>query len=151
MPFQKGHKLARGSNGQIRHDVTLEMISQLNEVCKNIDGSPSKRRKLHRLVHNLITKATIGDDRIGPDGKIIEGTGDTTAILAIIDRIEGRPSQKIVGHDDGPVKKAFPAAFDVNSEIIIPNFQPVRLSGFRSRKENLWIGGCLGAGDCLFQ
>jgi hypothetical protein len=41
--------------------------------------------------------------------------------------------------------KAFPAAFDVKSEIIIPNFQPVRLSGFRSRKENFRIGGCLGA------
>jgi hypothetical protein len=47
--------------------------------------------------------------------------------------------------------KAFLAAFHVNSEIIIPNFQPVRLSGFRSRKENFWVGGCLGAGDCLFQ
>jgi hypothetical protein len=47
--------------------------------------------------------------------------------------------------------KAFAAAFDVNSEIIIPNFQPVRLSGLRSRKENFWIGGCLGSGDCLFQ
>ena len=47
--------------------------------------------------------------------------------------------------------KAFPAAFDVNSEIVIPNFQPVRLSGLRSRKENFWIGECLGAGDCLSQ
>jgi hypothetical protein len=52
MPFQKGHKFSPGSNGQKRHDVTLEMISQLNEVCKNIDGTPSKRNrnKLHRLL-----------------------------------------------------------------------------------------------------
>jgi hypothetical protein len=48
MPFQKGHKFSPGSNGQLRHDVTLEIISQLNEVCKNIDGSRTNRNKLHR-------------------------------------------------------------------------------------------------------
>jgi hypothetical protein len=96
-------------------------------VCKNIDGSPSKRRKLHRLVHNLITKATIGDDRIGPDGKIIEGTGDTTAILAIIDRIEGRPSQKIVGHDDGPVKVEFKTIEEVHMFLLERGIDAMRV------------------------
>jgi hypothetical protein len=32
MPFQKGHKFSPGSNGQIRRDATIELISQLNDV-----------------------------------------------------------------------------------------------------------------------
>jgi len=47
--------------------------------------------------------------------------------------------------------KVFPAAFDVNSEIIIPNFRPGPAQWVRSKKENFWSGGCPGAGDCLFQ
>ena len=39
---------------------------------------------------NLITQATTA--------------GDLTAILAIYDRLEGRPSQKIVGPDNGPLQ-----------------------------------------------
>jgi hypothetical protein len=39
------------------------------------------------------------------DGNIIkEGTGDLAAIQEIINRLEGRPSQRIVGPDNGPVK-----------------------------------------------
>jgi hypothetical protein len=83
--ISKGHKFSPGVNGQLRRDATLELISQLNEVIKSGDGT--KRPKLHRLIRNLITKATTGDDKIGKNGEIIEGTGDLTAILAIIDRL----------------------------------------------------------------
>jgi hypothetical protein len=63
-------------------------VTQLNELIKNYDGS--KRTKLHRLIKNLITKATTGDDVLDKNGNIVkEGTGDLTAILAIIDRLEG--------------------------------------------------------------
>jgi hypothetical protein len=48
--------------------------------------------KLHRLVKNLITQATTGADVVDEHGKVIhEGAGDLTAILAIYDRLEGRP------------------------------------------------------------
>ena len=54
---------------------------------------------------NLITKATTADDVLDKDGNIIkEGTGDLAAIQEIINRLEGRPSQRIVGPDNGPVK-----------------------------------------------
>ena len=56
MTFKKGHKHAIGSNGQLRRDLTVELISQLNEVAKDPDGV--NRPKMHRLVRNLITQAT---------------------------------------------------------------------------------------------
>jgi hypothetical protein len=68
MPFQKGHTL--GMKGPMRHDTTIELITQLNEMTKSADGH--KRTKLHRLMKNLITKArdyqsprrqTISEDR----------------------------------------------------------------------------------------
>jgi hypothetical protein len=114
----------------VRRGVLVRsLVSQLNEVCKNIDGSPTKykRDKLHRLVRNLITKATIGDDRIGPKGEIIEGTGDTTAILALIDRIEGRPSQKVVGADNGPVKVEFKTVEEVHMFLLERGIDAMRV------------------------
>jgi hypothetical protein len=68
---------------------------------KNIDGSKEARDNLHRLVANLIAKATIGGDKI-VKGKLVKGTGDLTAILAIIERLEGKPKQAITGPDNGP-------------------------------------------------
>jgi hypothetical protein len=101
MPFQKGHTL--GMKGPMRHDTTIELITQLNEMTKSADGH--KRTKLHRLIKNLITKATTVDDVLDTTGNIIkEGTGDLSAIQEIINRLEGRPSQKIVGPDNGPVR-----------------------------------------------
>jgi hypothetical protein len=102
MPFQKGNQLAKGHNGGLRRDSTVELVTQLNEVIKGADGT--KRTKLHRLIKNLITKATTGEDHIDKDGKLVEGTGDLAAIQEIINRLEGRPSQKIVGPDNGPLQ-----------------------------------------------
>jgi hypothetical protein len=93
MPFQKGNQLARG-NGALRRDSTIELITQLNETIKCLDGT--KRTKLHRLIKNLIAKATTEGDVLDKHGKVIkEGTGDLQAIQEIINRLEGKPSQKI--------------------------------------------------------
>ena len=60
MPFQKGNQLAKGHNGGLRREGTVELVSQLNEMLKCKDGVD--RTKLHRLVKNLITQATTGAD-----------------------------------------------------------------------------------------
>jgi hypothetical protein len=83
--------------------VTVELVSQLNEMLKCKDGVD--RTKLHRLVKNLITQATTGADVVDEKGNVThEGAGDLQAILAIYDRLEGRPSQKLLGPDNGPVQ-----------------------------------------------
>jgi hypothetical protein len=45
MPFEKGNQLAK--NGPMRRDLTVELITQLNEILKSPDGVP--RTKLHRV------------------------------------------------------------------------------------------------------
>jgi hypothetical protein len=90
MPFQKGNQLAAGHNN-LRRDTTVELVTQLNELIKCADGS--KRTKLHRLIKNLITKATTADDVLDKDGNVIkEGTGDLSAIQEILIG-ETRPPQ----------------------------------------------------------
>src|ERR1700730_6076428 len=88
MPFQKGNQLAKGHNGGLRREVTVELVSQLNEMLKCKDGVD--RTKLHRLVKNLITQATTGGEVVDEKGTVThEGAGDLQAILAIYDRLEG--------------------------------------------------------------
>jgi hypothetical protein len=70
--FQKGHKLAIGSRGQIHRDLTIELISQLNEPSDKRQPSVTK---LQRVISNLIANAI---------------NGDLVAIKAIFDRVEGR-------------------------------------------------------------
>ena len=89
--FQKGHKLAKGSNGQLRRDLTLELIQQLNEL----DPNNKNRTKMARLMRNLIARATYGSDTKGPKGKVKEGLGDLAAQMYIFDRLEGRPAQDL--------------------------------------------------------
>ena len=77
--------------GPMRHDTTIELITQLNEMTKDVDGH--KRTKLHRLIKNLITKATTADDVLDKDGNVIkEGTGVLSAIQEILIG-ETRPPQ----------------------------------------------------------
>jgi hypothetical protein len=98
-----------GSRGQIRRNLTAELVQQLGEIDPN---DPQERPRLHRVVRNLIAQATTSADVYKTVGKgkkktkvlVKEGAGDLAAITAIWDRLEGRPSQKIVGHDDGPVQ-----------------------------------------------
>src|SRR3984893_9663216 len=99
----RSRKVINYHNGGLRREVTVGLVTQLNEMLKCKDGVD--RTKLHRLVKNLITQATTGADVVDEHGKVIhEGAGDLTAILAIYDRLEGRPSQKIVGPDNGPLQ-----------------------------------------------
>jgi hypothetical protein len=84
--FQKGHKLAIGSHGQIRRDLTISLISKLNEPVDKRTG----QTKLQRVVSNLIALAT-GADEYDKKGKLVKrGTGDLAAIKEIFDRVEGR-------------------------------------------------------------
>jgi hypothetical protein len=84
--FQKGHKLAIGSRGQIRRDLTIELISQLNEIFDKRTGQTN----LQLVVSNLIALAT-GADEYDKKGNLVKrGTGDLAAIKEIFDRIEGR-------------------------------------------------------------
>jgi hypothetical protein len=84
--FQKGHKLAIGSRGQLRRDLTIELISQLDEIFDKRTG----QTKLQRVVSNLVAQAT-GVDEYDEKGNLVkEGTGDLAAILAIFDRVEGK-------------------------------------------------------------
>jgi hypothetical protein len=132
--YKEGHKSkgGPGSNGQIRRDLTMELIQQLNEfqqlneVVKDKDGI--ERPKLHRVIKNLITKATTEDDVLDKDGNIIkEGTGDLTAILAIIDRLEGKPAQKIVGSDNGPLKVEYRTLEEVHMFLLERGIDSMRV------------------------
>jgi hypothetical protein len=72
--FSEGNQLAAGHNN-LRRDTTVELVTQLNELIKCADGS--KRTRLHRLIKNLITKATTADDVLDKDGNVIkEGTNE---------------------------------------------------------------------------
>jgi hypothetical protein len=102
--FKRGHKFGKGSNGQLRRDLTIELISQLNEIDKVNAGTGAGRLKLHRIVENLILQACGIDERDAEGNITKRDRGDLRAIQEIFDRLEGRVTQKIVGPDDGPVQ-----------------------------------------------
>jgi hypothetical protein len=86
------------------------------------------RTKLHRLVKSLITQATTGADVVDEHGKVIhEGAGDLTAILAIYDRLEGRPSQKIVGPDNGPLQIEYKTIEEVHMFLLERGIDSLRV------------------------
>jgi hypothetical protein len=124
--FQKGHQINKGRSGGMRRDATLEIVSQLNEAVKNIDGSKEARDNLHRLVANLIAKATVGSDKI-VKGKLVKGTGDLTAILAIIERLEGKPKQAITGPDNGPVQVQYRTVEEVHMYLLARGIDALRV------------------------
>jgi hypothetical protein len=117
--FKKGNKTGIGSNGQIRKDMTMMLISQLNEEMKKNNSS---RRKIEWIVENLIWHAIHGGNT---------GHGDLEAIKEVWNRLEGRPAQRIVGADDGPVRIEYHSAADLRlilmerKGIDIANLPPV--------------------------
>jgi hypothetical protein len=65
----RSRKVINYHNGGLRREVTVELVTQLNEMLKCKDGVD--RTKLHRLVKNLITQATTGADVVDEHGKVI--------------------------------------------------------------------------------
>src|ERR1700730_12501765 len=97
----RSRKVMNYHNGGLRREVTVELVTQLNEMLKCKDGGD--RTKPHRLAQILIAQAAPGADEVDePAKEIPEGAAARTAILPISDRLEGRPSHKIVGPDNGP-------------------------------------------------
>jgi hypothetical protein len=96
--FKKGNQLGVRPRGPHRADMTTELITQLNEILADkhyIEQRKANRTKLSRVVKNLIDQATIAGEERDEQGKLIkEGKGDLGAILAIYDRLEGRPAQR---------------------------------------------------------
>ena len=107
----RSRKVINYHNGGLRREVTVGLVTQLNEMLKCKDGVD--RTKLHRLVKNLITQATTA--------------GDLTAILAIYDRLEGRPSQKIVGPDNGPLQIEYKTIEEVHMFLLERGIDSLRV------------------------
>jgi hypothetical protein len=58
---------------------------------------------------------------------IKEGTGDLQAIQEIINRLEGRPSQKIVGPDNGPLQVEFRTLEEVHMFLLERGIDSLRV------------------------
>ena len=102
--FKKGHKFGKGSNGQLRRDLTVELISQLNETLK--DEKKIDRPKLYYVVKNLIDRAIEHVPVYDKDGKQVGvEKGDLTAIVHIFDRLEGRPTKKVDAKTETTVRE----------------------------------------------
>jgi hypothetical protein len=126
MPFQKGNQLATGHNNKLRRDTTIELVTQLNELAKGKDGID--RTKLNRLIRNLITKATTEDDVLDEHGNILkEGTGDLQAITEIMNRLDGKPAQKIVGPDNGPLQVEYRTVEEVHMFLLERGIDSLRV------------------------
>jgi hypothetical protein len=94
--------LVRGPGRSERRDFTMELLAQLDEIVKYKGPLTKEQRTFkQRIVRNLIRRAACLGDEFDKDGKLIkEGMGDLQAILAIFDRLEGKPKQSITGPDE---------------------------------------------------
>jgi predicted transcriptional regulator len=81
MAFQPGNKAAVGADHSRRKVLTQALIAELNEI-----DPKTKMTRLRNIVRALIENAEAKDNQ---------------AIMAIFDRIEGRPVQAIANDDDG--------------------------------------------------
>jgi hypothetical protein len=128
MPFQKGNQLGKNSIHQ-RRDLTMELIAQLDEVLKYKHPLTKEKRTFkQRIVRNLIRCAATCGDEFDTNGKLIkEGDGDLNAILAIFDRLEGKPSQKLVGPDNGPVQVEYKTIEEVHMFLLERGIDSLRV------------------------
>jgi hypothetical protein len=125
MTFQKGNRLGKNQTNQ-RRDTTIELIAQLNEQTTRKGGK--KNTKLQRMISNLIAKATDAFDVLGAEGNIVkEGTGDLQAITEIMNRIDGKPSQKIVGPDNGPLQVEYRTVEEVHMFLLERGIDSLRV------------------------
>ena len=107
MPFKKGNTVAKDSK-PLRRDMTLALIAKLNDIdtINVLEPGDKRREYIDCIVENLVLHAA-GQDHIDEAGKRHRDTGELAAIKEIMDRLEGRPSQKIVGPNNEPVKIQF--------------------------------------------
>jgi hypothetical protein len=99
--FEKGNTYGK-DNKPLRRDMTLELIDELNELCTR-PGSEERREKMRWVIKALVNNAM---------------DGDNAAIIAIFDRLEGKPAQKIVGPNNGPVKIQFNTIEEVKAYLL---------------------------------
>jgi hypothetical protein len=114
--FQKGHKAkgGPGTNGQLRRDLTIELVSNLNKVVKEAEFKKYlNRERLEVVVDQLVLQAM---------------RGDLMAIQAVWDRLEGRSHQKVVGPDNGPVKVEYKSIEEVKMFLIERGIDTTRLA-----------------------
>ena len=117
MPFKKGNTAAKDSK-PLRRDMTLALIANLNDVDTFNTLFGEKRREfIDRIVENLVLHAA-WRDYVDKEGNKRRDIGDLAAILAIIDRLEGKPAQKIVGPNNGPVKIQFNTIEEVKAYLL---------------------------------
>jgi hypothetical protein len=88
--------------------LTIELVSQLDKIYDKRTG----QTYLQRIVENLMLHAA-GQDYRDDDGNVIRDKGDLKAILAIFDRLEGRPAQRITGPSNGPIQPELRTVDDV--------------------------------------
>jgi hypothetical protein len=56
-----------------------------------------------------------------------EGTGDLQAITEIMNRLDGKPSQKIVGPDNGPLKVEYRTVEEVHMFLLERGIDSLRV------------------------
>jgi hypothetical protein len=112
--------LVRGPGRSERRDFTMELLAQLDEIVKYKGPLTKEQRTFkQRIVRNLIRRAACLGDEFDKDGKLIkEGMGDLQAILAIIERLEGKPKQQITGLDNGPVQVQYRTVEEVHMYLL---------------------------------
>jgi hypothetical protein len=68
----KRKSVSKRTQHKLRRDSTIELVTQLNELIKSKDGS--QRTKMHRMISNLIAKATTAFDVLDDKGNTCKRT-----------------------------------------------------------------------------
>jgi hypothetical protein len=131
MPFQKGNQLARGNGGGLRTVFTSELIQQLDEMVQYKFKNELTKEQLtfkERICRNLIMRAACLGDEFDKDGKLTKmGLGDLQAIVALMDRLEGKPKQQVTGPDDGPVQVQYRTIEEVHMYLLSRGIDALRV------------------------
>jgi len=73
-------------------------------------------------------RAACAGDEYNSNGELIkEGMGDLQAILALFDRLEGKPKQSITGPDDGPVQVQYRTIEEVHMYLLSRGIDALRV------------------------
>ena len=116
-------------HGGMRDVFTSELIQQMEEVLKYEHPLTKKQRTFkQRIVHNIIMRAACLGDEYDKDGKLIkEGMGDLQAIVALMDRLEGKPKQQVTGPDDGPLQVQYKTIEEVHMYLLSRGIDSLRV------------------------